>query len=29
MDLSGVQNAVYILKLFTSEGTSIVRVIIK
>jgi hypothetical protein len=28
MDLSGVQNAVYILKLFTSEGTSIVRVII-
>ena len=28
MDLSGVQNAVYILKLFTSEGISIIRVII-
>ena len=28
MDLSGVQNAVYILKLFTSEGIDIKRVII-
>ncbi len=28
MDLSGVQNAVYILKLFTSEGMDIKRVII-
>ena len=28
MDLSGVQNAVYILKLYTSEGISIIRVII-
>ena len=29
MDLSGVQNAVYILKLFTSEGMDIIRVIIE
>ncbi|WP_144958642.1 T9SS type A sorting domain-containing protein [Gillisia sp. Hel_I_86] len=28
MDLSGVQSAVYILKLFTSEGTDVVRVLI-
>jgi len=29
MDLNGVQNAVYILKLFTSDGIDIKRVIIK
>ncbi|RKS50750.1 putative secreted protein (Por secretion system target) [Gillisia mitskevichiae] len=29
MDLSGVQNAVYVLKLFTSEGIEIKRVIIE
>ncbi len=28
MDLSGVQNAVYILKVYSSEGISIIRVII-